>query len=87
MTTRDPRAGRRAELQSATSADDPLAAFNRCQTAEEYFALLDVAYDPRVVSVNRLHILRHFAGQLARSTVTAPGPRARPTRSTPTATH
>jgi len=65
MTTRDPRADRRAQLQSATSADDPLAAFNRCQTAEEYFALLDVAYDPRVVSVNRLHILRHFAGQLA----------------------
>lgn len=65
MTTRDPRADRRAQLQSATAADDPLAAFNRCQTAEEYFALLDVAYDPRVVSVNRLHILRHFGGQLA----------------------
>lgn len=45
---------------------DRLAAFDRCQSAEEYFALLDVAYDPRVVSVNRLHILRHFAGQLER---------------------
>ncbi len=35
-----------------------------CHTAEEFFALLDVPYDPRVLNVNRLHILRHFAGQL-----------------------
>lgn len=46
-------------------AAERLAAFERCRTAEEYFALLGVPYDPRVVDVNRLHILRHFAGELA----------------------
>ncbi|MEV5409626.1 nitrogenase-stabilizing/protective protein NifW [Thermopolyspora sp. NPDC052614] len=46
------------------SPAERLAAFKRCQTAEEYFAVLDVPYDPRVVRVNRLHILRHFAEQL-----------------------
>ncbi|WP_131747203.1 nitrogenase-stabilizing/protective protein NifW [Frankia sp. Cppng1_Ct_nod] len=45
---------------------DRLAAFRRCETAEEYFQTLDVAYDPRVVAVNRLHILRHFAAAVAR---------------------
>lgn len=43
---------------------DRLAAFKRCQTAEEYFQVLDVPYDQKVINVNRLHILRHFAGQL-----------------------
>jgi nitrogenase-stabilizing/protective protein len=52
-------------VQPGATAADRLLAFNRCQTAEEYFAVLDVPYDPQVVSVNRLHILRHFAGQLA----------------------
>lgn len=47
-------------------AADRLIEFARCQSAEEYFALLEVAYDPRVVSVNRLHILRHFA-EIART--------------------
>ena len=28
--------------------------------AEDYFRFFDVAYDPRIVSVNRLHILRKF---------------------------
>ncbi len=53
-----------ATRPGATAADR-LLAFQRCQTAEEYFAVLDVPYDPRVVSVNRLLILRYFAGQLA----------------------
>ena len=52
-------------MQPGATAADRLLAFERCQTAEEYFAVLDVPYDPRLVSVNRLHILRHFAGQLA----------------------
>lgn len=43
---------------------DPLVTFRRCQSAEDYFTFLDVPYDPRVLNVYRLHILRHFAGQL-----------------------
>lgn len=43
-----------------------LDAFLRCHTAEEYFAVLDVAYSPQVLAVNRLHILRHFSGEIAR---------------------
>lgn len=42
-----------------------LERFRRCTTAEEYFDLLQVPYDPEVLQVNRLHILRHFARQLA----------------------
>ncbi|CAJ65428.1 MULTISPECIES: nitrogenase-stabilizing/protective protein NifW [Frankia] len=51
---------------SATTDAGQLAAFHRCSTAEEYFTLLEVDYDPRVVAVNRLHILKHFAGELAK---------------------
>ena len=43
-----------------------LAAFRRCTTAEEYFEILGIAYQPSVVEVNRLHILRHFGSQLAK---------------------
>nr|Q9Z5Y0.1 RecName: Full=Nitrogenase-stabilizing/protective protein NifW [Frankia sp. EuIK1]AAD17267.1 NifW [Frankia sp. EuIK1] len=42
-----------------------LEEFRRCSTAEQYFELLDVDYDPRVVAVNRLHILRYFAEEIA----------------------
>jgi nitrogenase-stabilizing/protective protein len=42
----------------------PMERFKRCRTAEEYFELLDVSYDPRVLAVSRLHILRHFAEQV-----------------------
>ncbi len=50
---------------AARSATERLGAFRRAGTAEEYFAALDVAYDPRVLAVNRLHILRHFGAQAA----------------------
>lgn len=56
-------AGSTGSTGSAAAAER-LAAFKRCQTAEEYFAVLEVPHDPRVVRVNRLHILRHFAEQL-----------------------
>ena len=46
------------------SAAERLAQFHRCTTAEEYFALLDVSYDPQIVAVNRLHILRYFSREL-----------------------
>ena len=35
-----------------------------CQDAEDYFRLLDIAFDQRVLDVNRLHILRAFADEL-----------------------
>ncbi|WP_018637082.1 nitrogenase-stabilizing/protective protein NifW [Parafrankia elaeagni] len=48
-----------------TTSASQLAEFRRCSTAEQYFELLDVDYDPRVVAVNRLHILRYFADEIA----------------------
>lgn len=47
------------------SAELRLERFRQCSTAEEYFEVLEVPFDPKVVNVNRLHILRHLAGQLA----------------------
>ncbi len=35
-----------------------------CRDAEDYFALLEVPYDPHVLQVNRLHVLRLFADPL-----------------------
>jgi nitrogenase-stabilizing/protective protein len=46
------------------TATPDLAQFRRCETAEDYFKFFGVPYDPRVVNVYRLHILRHFARQL-----------------------
>lgn len=37
--------------------------------AEEFFAFLGVAYDPQVVHVNRLHILKRFQQYLVRDPV------------------
>ena len=50
---------------AARSATERLGAFRRAGTAEEYFAALGVAYEPRVLAVSRLHILRHFGAQAA----------------------
>ncbi|CUU55244.1 nitrogenase-stabilizing/protective protein [Parafrankia irregularis] len=52
-------------MSAAGQVDEQLAEFRRCSTAEQYFELLDVDFDPRVVAVNRLHILRYFAGEIA----------------------
>ncbi|MEN9228386.1 MAG: nitrogenase-stabilizing/protective protein NifW [Gloeomargarita sp. GMQP_bins_120] len=38
-----------------------LAAFARLTNAEDYFHFLEVPFDPQVVNVYRLHILRQFA--------------------------
>lgn len=42
-----------------------LEAFLRLSTAEEYLDFFEIPYDPAVVNVNRLHILKRFAGYLA----------------------
>ncbi len=46
-------------------ADGILAQLNNASAAEEFFALLGVEYDPRIVNVARLHILRRMGQYLA----------------------
>jgi nitrogenase-stabilizing/protective protein len=53
--------------QPATRTDesgDILKQLNQASSAEEFFALLGVAYDPKVLSVVRLHILRRMGQYL-----------------------
>ena len=38
---------------------------NKASSAEDFFTLLGVAFDPKIVSVARLHILRRMAQYLA----------------------
>lgn len=38
-----------------------LAEFNQIVDAEEYFEFFQLPYDPQVVNVNRLHILKKFS--------------------------
>jgi nitrogenase-stabilizing/protective protein len=38
-----------------------LTQFNQLKDAEEYFEFFGLTYDPKVVNVNRLHILRKFS--------------------------
>jgi nitrogenase-stabilizing/protective protein len=42
-----------------------LEKLNKASSAEDFFALLGVAYDPKVVNVARLHILKRMAQYLA----------------------
>jgi nitrogenase-stabilizing/protective protein len=46
-------------------ADGILAQLNQASSAEEFFALLGVDYDPKIVNVARLHILRRMGQYLA----------------------
>ncbi|MCM3883568.1 nitrogenase-stabilizing/protective protein NifW [Frankia sp. R82] len=62
---------------TATPAER-LADFHRCTTAEQYLDLLEVDYDPRVVAVNRLHILRVFGGERVKALEAAGGDQADP---------
>lgn len=38
-----------------------LEEFNQLADAEEYFEFFSIPYDPKIVNVNRLHILKKFA--------------------------
>ncbi|BFM38349.1 nitrogenase-stabilizing/protective protein NifW [Synechocystis sp. LKSZ1] len=38
-----------------------LAQFNQLKDAEDYFEFFAIPYDPHVVNINRLHILRKFS--------------------------
>jgi nitrogenase-stabilizing/protective protein len=38
-----------------------LANFNTLSKAEEYLEFFGISYDPRIVNVNRLHILKKFS--------------------------
>ncbi|WP_454620359.1 nitrogenase stabilizing/protective protein NifW [Bradyrhizobium cenepequi] len=42
-----------------------LAQLNKASSAEDFFALLGVDYDPKLVNVARLHILRRMGQYLA----------------------
>jgi len=42
-----------------------LERLNKASSAEDFFALLGVDYDPRIVNVARLHILRRMGQYLA----------------------
>ena len=43
-----------------------LARLNQVSTAEDFFAMLGVGYDARILNVARLHILRRMGQYLAR---------------------
>lgn len=45
---------------------DPMAQdFDGLSSAEDFFTRIDVDYDPHIVAVNRLHILKRFNEYLA----------------------
>jgi len=42
-----------------------LTQFNQLHDAEDYFEFFGLSYDPQVVNINRLHILRKFSQLMA----------------------
>ncbi|BBC26997.1 nitrogenase-stabilizing/protective protein NifW [Pseudanabaena sp. ABRG5-3] len=41
-----------------------ISEFRKLTDAEQYFEFFDLAYDPQVVNINRLHILKKFSQSL-----------------------
>jgi nitrogenase-stabilizing/protective protein len=58
---------------AAPPAAGGLAALRQLSAAEEFFEFFALPFEPRVVQVYRLHILRHFAQELERIDRTSPG--------------
>jgi nitrogenase-stabilizing/protective protein len=55
-----------ASLATSTNASaDIIGQLQRAGSAEEFFQLLGVAYDPKLLNVARLHILRRMGQYLA----------------------
>jgi nitrogenase-stabilizing/protective protein len=52
-------------MTDASPPDSVLSRLNQASSAEEIFMFLGVAYDPKIVNVARLHILRRMAQYLA----------------------
>ncbi len=46
-----------------------LAEFDQLTDAEQYFEFFGLSYDPKVVSINRLHILKQFSNAIKQSDV------------------
>ncbi|WP_299485603.1 nitrogenase-stabilizing/protective protein NifW [Acaryochloris sp. IP29b_bin.137] len=44
-----------------TPTELSLAQFNQLKDAEDYFQFFNLPFDPQVLNVNRLHILRKFS--------------------------
>jgi nitrogenase-stabilizing/protective protein len=53
-----------------------LKTFQGLSSAEDFFKALDVAYDPKVLQVCRLHILRRMGEYMRNETFTADAPEA-----------
>lgn len=49
-----------------------LAEFNQIVDAEKYFEFFQLPYDPQVVNVNRLHILKKFSQYMKEIDLTSP---------------
>lgn len=49
-----------------------LSQFNQLSNADEYFEFFQLPYDPQVVNVNRLHILKKFSGYIQQIDASSP---------------
>jgi nitrogenase-stabilizing/protective protein len=43
---------------------ETLTAFNQLTDAEQYFEFFGLPYDPQLVNINRLHILKQFSNSI-----------------------